>query len=218
MTTRLHLVIFTGLFQQKRFVDSMTRKSPNPMCCRLRKNVASLVFLIFSVFLLASVWAEDKAAYEVESNWPGVVMKVAEIKRIPEDRMVIVVRLVATQDAPRDTLIGYQEKIPESATPEQVAFGLYTPSAFSLKASTVTDEQTGKTFEVAKPKDDDIALAPTSIMSRLNRGRSLLLAVYFQIPPPLPLGADGKPPKHTFSLQLPNAKGLITKIPVPPAT
>ena len=45
---------------------------------------------------------------EVETNWPGVRFQIFRIERIPPNRLVVAVRIVATDKAPPEgTFLGY---------------------------------------------------------------------------------------------------------------
>ncbi len=153
------------------------------------------------------------------TTWPGIKYEVIRLQRIAGDRLLVGIKLVATDHAPKSgTLIGVKVPVPSGASPEDIQLGRYDPKPFSLATSKITEEKTGQEYAAVPPLATGPQYIPGEIITTLVPGRSEILTVQFPLPPP-PVDASGAPSreKQTVSLFLPNAKDPIAKIPLPPA-
>lgn len=156
-----------------------------------------LLVVLFCTSIGFSNGAALQSLGEAESNWPGINFQVIGIKRIPANRLLFSVILVATPKAPASgTYIGRKPTNPED-----------TGAPFSLSASTLTDEKTKQTFSVLKPEDGGQQYISGEIQAVLRPGQMEVMTVQFDVPPPLPeSGGDGK---QYVLLHLANAKAPI---------
>jgi hypothetical protein len=154
---------------------------------------------------------------EVDTTWPGIRFQLLKVERIPPDRLLAVIRIVATRQAPASgTLIGTKVSVPANVTTQDLISARYAPRAFSLSASEMIHEQTARKFPALPP----LASAGRSyvsgeILRTLLPGQAAILTVQFALPPGVASAETGVP-KQTASFLLPNAKGPITKVPIPP--
>src|SRR5262245_59322373 len=73
---------------------------------------------------------------EIDSVWPGIQVQLAKVERIPLNRLLVVVRLVATKQAPtKGTLIGNRPHIPDNTPKDELLSARYSPGPFSLATS-----------------------------------------------------------------------------------
>jgi len=149
---------------------------------------------------------------EVETNWPGVRFQIFRIERIPPNRLVVAVRIVATDKAPPEgTFLGTKGQIPPNASREDINMGLYDPQPFSLSSSVMIAEQTGQRYSVLSPvAPPGRKYLPDAVLALLRPGQSELLTIQFALPP------EANSEKQTASFLLPNAKGPIARVPIPP--
>jgi len=153
---------------------------------------------------------------EVDSTWPDVKMQVLEVDRIDGNRLVVVIRLLASPNARGATLIGEPPVVPPTATPEEKKMG-FGPGPFSLEGSTMIDERTQEKYAMLTPDKAASGYRPSVIMTTLLPREATIMTVQFPMPPP-PLPDDkGIVPQQTVSILLPKAKGPITKIVIPPS-
>jgi hypothetical protein len=154
---------------------------------------------------------------EVESTWPGILMQIPEFKRIPGNRLLFVVRLIATAKAPATTFIGIPGvRSPDASEAERLMPVLPTP--FSLQGSIMTEERTQQKYEMLAPDPKGPGCLPSDSLGSLSPGQALYMTIQFPIPPPPPPDNNGYVPKQTVSILLPKAKGPIIHIVVPPET
>jgi len=158
-----------------------------------------------------------KSKFEVETIWPGIHFKFVRIERILDERLLVVVRIVATPQAPiAGTLIGVKQPAPAGATPEELRSGRYEPLPFSLASSVMIDDFTLQRFPALAPVfPPGQRYAPAAILTYLSRGRAEVLTLQFKVPPSALIADGGTPEKQTVSLLLTNAKAPITGIPIP---
>jgi hypothetical protein len=158
-----------------------------------------------------------KSKLEVETNWPGIHFKFVRIERILDERLLVVVRIVATPQAPvTGTLIGVKPPAPAGATPGELRSGRYEPLPFSLESSVMIDDVTLQRFPALAPIfPPGQKYAPASILTYLSPGRAEVLTLQFKVPPSALIADGGTPEKQTVSLLLTNAKAPMTRIPIP---
>lgn len=151
--------------------------------------------------------------------WPGVKYELFRVKRIAGDRLLFGVKIVGTAQAPKGgTVIGIKVPIPADASQEDIQSGRYDPLPFSIAPAKMIEEKSGKEYASLAPLPTGQQYVPSDIRFRLLPGSTEIVTVQFSAPPP-PVNAAGEPvkEKQTVSLLLPDAKGPITNIPVPPA-
>jgi hypothetical protein len=158
-----------------------------------------------------------KSKFEVETIWPGIHFKFVRIERILDERLLVVVRIVATPQAPAaGTLIGVKPAAPAGATPEELRSGRYEPLPFSLESSVMIDDLTLKRFPALAPIfPPGQTYAPAAILTYLSPGRAEVLTLQFKVPPSALMAGAGTPEKQTVSLLLTNTKAPMTGIPIP---
>ena len=63
---------------------------------------AILVALIVLSVLPSAVYAQpaNTVIAEGDSNWPGIIYQIIALKRIPPERLLVAIRVVATAQAP----------------------------------------------------------------------------------------------------------------------
>jgi hypothetical protein len=190
------------------------------MLARLKK-ITGFLFLFFA-FLSPCLQAQKAQVNlgECPTAWPGVIVRLVSVERIPNDRLMFLVRIVATSGANPGTLIGYPPIIPPNISKKQIANGAFLPEPYSLNSATMTDEQTGKTYPALPTQSapDGQAYRPSVLVSSLSPGQGTYMSVQFAIPPAPPANASGQPAKQTVSILLPMAKSPIPKIAVPTPT
>ena len=187
------------------------------------KSNRLLVQLGFALFVFALSMFEaqaqsskaDGAFPEVETTWPGVRFQLFRIERIPFDRLVVAVRIFATDKAPRSgTFLGTRTPIPANAKSEDIDIGLYDPKPFSLAGAVMIDDQSGQKYPVL-PSIAPVGkrFLPNATLASLMPGQAEMLTIQFAIPP-LPSGDELQ--KQTASFLFPEAKGAIAKVQIPP--
>ena len=151
---------------------------------------------------------------EVETTWPGVRFQLFRIERIPLNRLVVAVRIFATDKAPRSgTFLGTRTPIPANANREDIGMGLYDPKPFSLAGAVMIDEQSGQKYPVL-PSIAPVGkqYLPSATLASLMPGQAEMLTIQFAIPPSPP-GDEAQ--KQTASFLFPEAKGPIAKVQIP---
>lgn len=181
------------------------------------------LFMLCLIGFCLPAWSQNSGASsaskmpEVESTWPGILMQIPEIKRIPGNRLLFAVCLTATAKAPATTLIGTLGAYPPNATEAERLMPLI-PTPYSLEGSIMTEERTQQKYEMLAPDPKGPNYRPSVILGSLSPGQCLYLTVQFPVPPPPPPDNNGYVPKQTVSILLPMAKGPIIHIVVPPET
>ncbi len=157
-----------------------------------------------------------KSRFDVETTWPGIYFKLVKIERILDDRLLVVIRIVATPQAPATgTFIGVTPPIPAGTTPEELRSGRYESRPFSLASSIMIDDLTSQKFPTLAPIfPAGKEYAPAEIYASLVPGRAEIVTLQFKVPPAA-LNPQGRPEKHTVTLLLTNAKAPLTGIPIP---
>jgi hypothetical protein len=188
-------------------------KSKRPLA---RFGFALFVFT-FSIFQARAQSSQGAGAFaEVETTWPGVRFQLFRIERIPLNRLVVAVRIFATDKAPRSgTFLGTRTRIPANANREDIGMGLYDPKPFSLAGAVMIDEQSGQKYAVL-PSIAPVGkqYLPSATLASLMPGQAEMLTIQFAIPPS---PAGDEPQKQTASFLFPEAKGPIAKVQIPPA-
>ena len=181
------------------------------------------IALVIWMALGATVWAQSPAPAppktpQVDSTWPGVKLEVPEVKRIEDNRLLVVVQVHATSRAPSVTLIGTPPPPPPAnPTPDQL-LDVHVAIPYSITSATMTDDLSQKKFAPLGPDPHGQIYRPSTLLGSLGPNESIYLTVQFAVPPPPPPDKDGKIPKQTVSILLPNSSGPITGIVIPPET
>ena len=182
------------------------------------KKILALLIVILSVgsLPLQAQKREARNLGEVETTWPGIRYQIFRIERMPQDRLLVGVRIVATPQAPPSgTLIGVSVPIPANATREDLLSGRYAPRPLSLASSEMIDEETEQKYRPLPPVTlAGRPLLPSVTLSSLRPGQAEVLSLQFAVPAVRP-SPDQETSKQTVSFVFPNAKGPITKVPVP---
>jgi hypothetical protein len=181
---------------------------------------------LFYLLCLAGIsmyaWAQTPASApdnfpEVGSTWPGIQMQILKVVRIPGNRLLVEVRLLATPKAPPVTMIGYPPVIPPDATKEELETG-FGPSPYSLEVASMTDERTQQRYNALRPNPKGPYYLASVVLASLSPGQGQYMSVQFPVPPPPPPDDAGRVPEQTVSILLPKAKGPITRVVIPPET
>jgi hypothetical protein len=141
-------------------------------------------------------------------------MQVMEVDRLAGNKLVFVVRLVAAANAPAGTLIGEPQVFAPDVTEEERK-NASGPRPFSLKGSTMTEEQTQQKSDMLPPEQIVTGYRPDSILMTLRPKQNWIMAIQFPAPPPPRPDDKGTVPKQTVSLLLPKAQGPIKGIVLP---
>jgi hypothetical protein len=188
---------------------------------RLKHCVEKLI-ICFSIALLFPLGAiaqqsAKKSKLEVETNWPGIQFRLNRIERILDERLLVVVQIVATAKAPAvGTLIGIKPSLPVDGTGEDRQSAMLELRPFSLASSVMIDDLTAQRFPALPPIfPPGREYAPSEILAHFSPGRAEVLTLQFKVPPAA-LRAGSASGKYTVSLLLTNAKGPISGIPIPP--
>ena len=175
---------------------------------------------ILSIFLMGALLqarAEEggELGAPVDTKWPGVRVQVSEIRRIPGDRLLFVMVLVATAKAPISTLLGFPTPVPVNL-PKAYGVMNLPPQPYSIAAATMTEEKTQQTYHTLVPDPKGLHYRKSSVLTTLSPGRGCYMTIQFQTPPPPPPPAPGEPPpKQYVSLLIPQAVGPITHVMLP---
>jgi len=181
----------------------------------LRRVTISLLITLFCSFDGIAQQTSKKSKFEAETKWPGIVFNLVKVERIIDDRLLMVIRIGATSQAPaKGTVIGIKPPVPLDATIEDRRSGRYDSRPFSLSSSVMIDDLTLQRFSALPPiYPPGKEYAPTEILAYLTPGRAEVLTLQFKAPR---WAAGVSPGKQTVSLLLTNAKGPISGIPIPP--
>ncbi len=172
----------------------------------------------FSVHAWAQAPAPASSDFpEVGSTWPGIQMQILKVVRIPGNRLLVEVRLLASPKAPQVTMIGYPPVIPTDATKEELETG-FGPSPYSLEVATMTDERTQQRYNALRPNPKGPYYLASVVLASLSPGQGQYMTVQFPVPPPPPPDDSGHVPKQMVSILLPKAKGPIAGVVIPPET
>jgi len=176
--------------------------------------LSGLLSALFCLLSLLPATAQTPGEFVTDTEWPGIQFQVVRLDRIFHDRLLLVVRIHATNKTPpAGVLLG----IPASVTFKIKTagdWGQYAPKPFSLATSKMTEEQSGASYPVLptiEPPDKVYFFSGSSAL--LHRGQSELLSVQFAVPPP---PTDPKAPPQTLAFLLPKAKGPMAHVPLPP--
>jgi hypothetical protein len=189
----------------------------------IKKEPMKRIFILCLIGFFVPAWGQNSGVPsaskvpEVESAWPGILMQIPEVKRIPGNRLLFAVRLMATAKAPASTLIGMPGVHPPGATEEEL-LALLPPTPFSLGGSTMIEERTQQKYEMMAPDPKGPSYRPGGVSGSLSPGQVLYMTIQFPAPPPPPPDKNGVVPKQTVSILLPKAQGPILHVVVPPET
>jgi hypothetical protein len=178
-------------------------------------KIFAFIFIISSLALSGARAQRDEAGIlgEVETIWRGIRYQVLRLERIPADRLLVVVRILATRQAPPSgTLIGTEVPVPDNIPKEEAISARYAPRPFSLASSKMIDEQTERQYPALSPLPSaERNYIPGEVLGLLRPGQAEILTVQFS----LPARTEPASQKQSVSFLFPNAKGPIAKVPVP---
>jgi hypothetical protein len=182
----------------------------------IEQSPTLLIALLIAGWLPLRAQIQAQNLGEVETTWPGIRYQIFHIERMPQERLLIAVRIVATPQAPPSgTLIGVSVPIPADATKEDLLSGRYSPRPLSLASSEMIDEETKQKYRPLPPVTlAGRSLIPSVTLSSLRPGQAEVLSLQFAVPTVRP-SSDSATSKQTVSFVFPNAKGPITKVAVP---
>jgi hypothetical protein len=165
--------------------------------------------------------AQDRSGHsknlgEVESKWPGILLAIARIERIEDNRLLVFVRVTATaKSSPSGTFLGMGRPIPAGANATDLPPEDLRP--FSLNSTVMIDEQTQRKYDVLPPlAPPGKKYLPAGLANVLLPGEARTLSIQFASPPASPLIEGREPHKQTVSFLLTGAKGPIVRVPLPP--
>ena len=181
-------------------------------------------FFLYLAGLAFALWplkAQVASSFpEGKTNWPGIHFQIMYLARVPPNRLLVGVRLIATSQAPPGgTLVGTPVPITPNADPRNVTAGFYHPQPFDMNSSVMTDELTQQSYPVVPTiAPPGRGYRPAIILATLfPGGGSSNMTLQFVVPPPPPPPPAGQPPvKQTLSFLFTNAKAAITHVPLPP--
>jgi len=195
--------------------------------------LAVCVFLLALLTLVPAAPADESdlpapsvgtnTPFQVETDWPGIIYRLIYISRIFDNRLMLIVRIEGTKDAPVDgTLLGTPgPKIPMQASRNSpVKMVQLAPAPLAMTSAVLTDELTKNTFsQLPNKAPPGRGTFPSEVMGKMYPNRMMIFSIQFTVPPPPPPEPDQPPPPagpQTLSVLLPHAKGPIVHIPLPP--
>ena len=178
--------------------------------------------LIRSGFLLTTaaascshaVSAQDKIG-EVDTTLPGVRYELSRIERIPHNRLLVAVRILATAKTPAEgAFLGFQPQVPRNASRDALTSGRFAPRPLSFSSSQMIDQATDLKYPALTPIPvGGKEFLPAEVLGLLRPGQSRAVTLQFAVPKVL-AGSEGSP--QVVSFLFPNAKGPITRVAIPP--
>jgi len=206
------------------FIESSTRRKFAKVSVKLQvffpaidmKKLFTFLFILVAIFPCAAQQLTAPLP-DVRTTWPDIHYQVFRIDRISQNRIVIEIKIYATSAAPQEgTFIGVNVPIPKNTDPKMIAAGMYRPDPFSLGSAVLTDDATNQTYQMVLPDPAGPTYYPWQTIATLHPNQARPMDIEFPCPPPPPLGPDGTAPKQTISILLPNAKGPLVHITLPP--
>ena len=186
------------------------------------KHCVEKLIICFSIALLCPLGgmaqqSGKKSTREVETNWPGIQLRLDRLERILDERLLVVVQIVATAKAPAGTLIGIKPSLPVDGTLKDRQSAMLELRPFSLASSVMIDDLTAQRFPALPPIfPPGREYASAEILAHFSPGRAEVLTLQFKVPPSALRPVDPGSEKQTVSFLLTNAKGPISGIPIPP--
>lgn len=181
--------------------------------------LTAFVFLVQSCLVAAQAPSSSfDTPYKVGTQWPGIDFRVVDIERIIQNRVMVVVRIEATKEAPAGgTLIGSPPVIPAYVKIEADR-RRFAPTPFVVAGSTMTDESRAVAYPMLSPiAPRGHGYLPGACMASLRPGDTVMFSLQFAAPPPPPPPAPGQPPVvQTLSFLFTKATGPIAHVPLPP--
>lgn len=158
----------------------------------------------------------DPSKHDVATTWKGVHFQITELKKLPGNRLLVIVCVYGQPGAPfAGTLIGTPVPIPPGTTPEMIATGYYSPKPFTIDSATMKDELTQQVYTTVKPAPAGTRYVPSTLLAVLHPKQSQFMSIQFPYPPPLPSPPGSPPPQPTVSILLPQAIGPIGGLALP---
>jgi hypothetical protein len=179
----------------------------------------ALLLLLATAALSSGLWAQQPPAKiaQVATTWRGVNYGIYRVERIAGDRLLIGVELIPTLGAPPEGVFIAVHGPPPPKVPNPssglIVVAKRDTGPLSLDTAVLTDDLTKQTYEVVPPDPAGPNYLPSQTYGVLRANEVDQMAIQFPCPPPPPSGQQAK---QTVSLLLPNAKGPITGIEIPP--
>lgn len=174
---------------------------------------------ITNLVLLEGLTAQQPAKKipQVEAKWPGIILSIPRLERMQENRLLVVVRVIATSKvAHSGAFLGTKPVIPPGVTQEELESNRYDGKPFSLASSVMIDDQTLQRYPVLPAvAPPGRTYFPSELANNLLPGQAQTLTIQFTAPPAPPLVEGREPPKQTVSFLLTGAKGPISRLPIP---
>lgn len=176
--------------------------------------------LVLSLLLLGvcSLSASAPPLAEVESTWPGVRFQIMNAQRLDPTHILFTVRVKADRTIGKSFILvdRPEQAVPAGASAADIESGKYEATPFSFVGSKLTDESTGKVYEALPTVPDQPFVGPNTALTSLNPGGSFQMAVYMNVPPPLPKNAEGVTPPQKVTIQFPKAAKPLVGFVLPP--
>lgn len=173
---------------------------------------------VASSLVLAQEPPAEKSLGEVETSLPGIMLVVAEIRRVDASHAIAVIRVKGDEKQKGDSPVQEPAAVPNppaNASPEELEDPKYQSQPFSLLSSVLVDEATGTKYKAMALPIGMPFLGPSLLRSTLEPGSWIQMAVCFSAPPPLPPGQDGKIPDQKITLLLSRAAKPLTGLLLP---
>ena len=207
-----------------------------PVASMNRFSLAGCAFVFLAVsFLIPAARADESdlpapsagtdTPFKVETDWPGIVYRLINISRIFDNRLMLIMRIEGTKEAPPGgTLLGTHGPlipIPTGNRNSPLKLMEIAPIPLSFAGAVLTDELTKNTFpQLPNKAPPGRGTFPSAVMGKIYPNRVMIFSIQFAVPPPPPAPQPGQPAPgpQTLSLLLPHAKGPIVHIPLPAKT
>ena len=151
-------------------------------CVAVEKLVIGLFIILLCPLSVVAQQSAKKSKFEVETNWPGIQFRLDRVERILDERLLVVIRIVATAKAPATgTLIGVKPTVAADGTREDGQTATYELRPFSLASSVMIDDLTAQRFPALPPIfPPGREYAPSEILAHFPPGRAEVLTLQFK--------------------------------------
>ena len=152
---------------------------------------------------------------QTDTTLPGISLQVMQVVRVPPNLLLLVVRVNAGAAAQKPTPLG--NGIPRDASVVDISSGKYKEEPFSLLGAVLIEQASGSKYPALQSQPSSPYYGPSEIVSQLNPGGWLQMAVAFPAPPPPPPDSNGKVPVQKVYVVFPMAKLPAKDLVIPPA-
>jgi hypothetical protein len=189
----------------------------------LRRAGILYIASIFSALPAQDISSSLTSGHEAASNWPGIKLQVFKADRLDADTVMIAIIVIAEKGAKSPTLIGFKDDSSapgNMVSPNNSAKKPSKPSApsyrpYSLSGSFVVDESNQKRFDAVPAPAGQPTYGPFAIRTTMSPPSWFQMSIQFKLPVPPP-NPDGTIPVQKVDVLLPEAKGPIKGVIVPP--